>query len=85
MIATTDLSQRIRTIFTHRLHLEAPGQNADLFEAAVLDSLTLVDLISELEREFGFRLPIGQLNIDDFRSLDRIAQFVERSQSTQRG
>jgi len=85
VIATTDLSQRIRTIFTDRLHLEAPGQNADLLEAAVLDSLTLVDLISELEREFGFRLPIGQLNIDDFRSLDRIAQFVERSQSAQRG
>jgi acyl carrier protein len=80
VIATADLSQRICAIFT-RLHLESPGQDADLFGAGVLDSLALVDLINELEREFGFRVPLEQLNFDDFRSLDRIAQFVERSQS----
>jgi len=85
MIATSDLSQAIRAIFTQRLHLETPEQDADLFEAGVLDSLTLVDLINELEQEFGFRLPLGQLNFDDFRSLDSITQFVERSQSVQRG
>jgi acyl carrier protein len=83
VIATTDLSQRIRAIFAQRLHLEIPVQNADLFEAGVLDSLALVDLINELEREFGFRLPFGELNIDEFRSLDRISKFVERSQRSQ--
>jgi D-alanine--poly(phosphoribitol) ligase subunit 2 len=83
MIATTDLSQRICSIFANRLHLEVSRQDADLFEAGVLDSLAVVDLISELEREFGFRLPFGQLNIDDFRSLDRIAKFVEQSQLAQ--
>ena len=75
--ATTDLSQRICSIFIHRLNLQVPGQDADLFEAGVLDSLALVDLLNELEGEFGFRLSFGQLNIDDFRSLDRIAHFVE--------
>jgi len=85
VIATTDLSERIRTIFTHRLHLEAPRPDADLFETGVLDSLALVDLISELEREFGFRLPFVQLNVDDFRFIYRIAQLVERSQSAQGG
>jgi acyl carrier protein len=84
VIATIDLSQRIRAILTERLHLEAPGQDADLFKDGVLDSLALVDLISELEREFGFCLPLEQLNFDDFRTLDRIVQFVERSQSAQR-
>ena len=84
MIATTDLSERICTIFTHRLHLEAPVQNVDLFEAGVLDSLALVDLISEVEHEFAFSIPLGQLNFDDFRSLKRIEQFVERFQSVQR-
>jgi D-alanine--poly(phosphoribitol) ligase subunit 2 len=83
VIATTDLSQRIRKILAHRLHLEIPEQNADLFEAGVLDSLGLVDLINELEREFGFRVPVGQLNIEEFRSLDRIEKFVEQSQSAQ--
>ena len=85
MIATGDLPQRIRAIFTDRLHLEAPGTDVDLFEAGVLDSLALVDLIVELEKDFGFRLPLGQLNIDDFRSFASIAQFVERSQTAQRG
>ena len=85
MNATTDLSHRIRAIFANRLQLEIPEQNDDLIEAGILDSLALVDLINELEREFGFRLPSGQLDFDEFRSLDRIAKFVERSQSTQRG
>jgi acyl carrier protein len=65
--------------------LEIPGQDADLFEAGVLDSLALVDLINEIEREFDFRLPFGQLNLDEFRSLDRITQFVARSKATQGG
>ena len=36
----------------------------------------LVDLLSELEREFSFHLTLSELNIDAFRSIERIAGFV---------
>jgi acyl carrier protein len=76
MIAATDRLDRIAFIFTHKLNIDVLALDSDLFENGILDSLTLVDLLAALEAEFEFHLPPGELDIDQFRSLDRIARFV---------
>jgi acyl carrier protein len=78
MIATTDCLHRIAFTFTHKLNIDEPALDSDLFENGVLDLLTLVDLLAALETEFRFHLPPGELDIDEFKSLDRIAGFVTR-------
>ena len=78
MIAATDCLDRIAFIFTHKLDINVSALDSDLFENGILDSLTLVDLLAALEAEFGFHLPPGEFDIDEFRSLDRIAGFVTR-------
>ena len=75
---TTDCLDRITFIFTNKLNLEAPAQNEDLFENGTLDSLSLVDLLAELESEFAFSIPPDQLDLEEFRSLEGIAGFVSR-------
>ena len=36
----------------------------------------LLELLAQLERRFGFQLKIDDLNIDDLRTLARIARLV---------
>ena len=75
MINST-ICRKLHSIFEHRLQIAVPSDTADLFETGLMDSLMLVDFLSELEREFSFRVTLGELNIDSFRTIERIAEFV---------
>jgi len=39
--------------------------------------LTLVQLLFDLERRFGVKIPLEELEIDDFRSINSIARLVQ--------
>jgi acyl carrier protein len=67
---------RIQRIFEEVLSISAPAPQTDIIEAQLLDSLTLVTLLFEVEQEFGLQIPLESLEIDDFRSIERIARFV---------
>ncbi len=56
------------------------GADESLFEAGLLDSFGLTDLVTKLEQEYGIRIPDGDLNPRKFESLDKIAQYVEDRQ-----
>jgi len=62
--------------FTDRLFIAVPSAEADLLETGVMDSLTLVNLIAELEQMFGIDILQQDFEIDRFRSLHSIAAFV---------
>lgn len=47
-----------------------------LFESGVLDSFALPDMVSELEKEFGIKVPDSDLNPRKFDSLARIADYI---------
>jgi D-alanine--poly(phosphoribitol) ligase subunit 2 len=70
------LHERIAQLFTDRLKTEVPTVDTDLFETGILDSLRFVELLAAIEERFGVRVSVEQLEIDDFRTLSRIAQFV---------
>ena len=63
-------------LFAERLDVEVPSPQTDLFESGILDSLRFVELLAALEETFGMRVSVEELEIDDFRSLSRIAAFV---------
>jgi D-alanine--poly(phosphoribitol) ligase subunit 2 len=52
--------------------------DVDLLETGLVDSIGLVELILELEERFGISLPMENLEIDDFRSVYRIADLIVR-------
>lgn len=76
MFDGTGVKHRITNWFSSRLSLEIPSPEIDLFETGVLDSLSFVELLLHLEQEFGIRITLEELEIDHFRSVDRIAAFV---------
>ena len=67
---------RAQRVFEDALHVVAPGPDVDIIEAGLIDSLGLVTLLFELEREFDVQLPLETLDVDTFRTLGNIARTL---------
>jgi len=68
--------ERLHALFVESLHIEVPSADTDLFETGMLDSLQLVELLLQLEQQFGLRIKIDDIELDDLRSLARIARLL---------
>jgi D-alanine--poly(phosphoribitol) ligase subunit 2 len=71
-----DTRFRIAEILTNRLNLDVPSPDTDLIAEGLLDSLGFVELLSGLEQEFDVTIPMDELEIEYFRSIDNIAAFI---------
>ncbi len=54
-----------------------PTAEESLFESGLLDSFTLADLVTALEKEFNIRIPDSDLTPRKFDSIERIQTYVE--------
>jgi acyl carrier protein len=54
-----------------------PAPDDSLFESGLLDSFSLADLVSALEKEFSIRIPDADLQPRKFDSVERIEAYVE--------
>jgi acyl carrier protein len=71
-----EITARIQRIFEETFDVSAPAPQTDIIGAALLDSLGLVVLLFEIELRFGTELPLESLEIDDFRTIEKIAQLI---------
>lgn len=74
--ATLSIESQLAALFAEDLHVDVPAPDTDLFATARLDSLGVVELVLELERRFGITIATDDLELDYFRSLNAIAEFV---------
>jgi acyl carrier protein len=70
------LIARLSALFAETFHIEAPSANTDLLEDGLLDSLQLVELLAQLEQRFGIQIRIDEVELDDLRTLGRIARML---------
>lgn len=68
--------QRLGEVFADSFNIEAPAPDTDLLASGVLDSFQFVELLLQLERRFGLRVRIDDIELDDLRTLERIARLV---------
>jgi len=54
-----------------------PAPEQSLFESGLLDSFTLTDLVSELEKQFSIRVPDSDLTPRRFDSVVRIEAYLQ--------
>jgi D-alanine--poly(phosphoribitol) ligase subunit 2 len=73
------LQQQIIAIFRDRFETTLASGDVDLLEAGLVDSVRIVELVLELEQRFGVQLPFEELEIDDFRTVPRLAERISRS------
>ncbi len=58
---------------------EMPGQHASLFDAGVLDSFSLVEFVTLLETEFGFKVSDAELRAETFDTMAKIEAVVSKT------
>ncbi len=67
------LAQQISALFAEKLHLQVPSLDTDLIDTGLVDSLTFVEFLAQLEQEFGVQVSLQDLELDRFRTVTRIA------------
>jgi acyl carrier protein len=78
-MTTEAVTDRVQRLFVETLNVDVPSPDTDLIEGGLLDSLALVELLFALEREFAVTIALENLDIDSFRSIRTIAEFVENT------
>jgi acyl carrier protein len=76
MIDQVLLEQQIGKIFADKLNLTVSSVDSDLFVGSGLDSLTFVELLAQLETEYGITIQLDDLELDNFRSIGKIGNFI---------
>lgn len=70
------LAPRISALLAEQWHVRVPSPDTDLFDTGLVDSRTFAEFLAQLEREFGIQVSFEDLEIDRFRTVSRIAQYV---------
>ncbi len=65
-------------IFRNKLDVEVSSSETDLLETGMIDSLKFIDLVYNLEQEFGITMPMESLEVDQFRTILDIVRLVEQ-------
>ena len=76
MIEHHGVHRQLTELFAKKLNLEVSSIDTDLVGTGLLDSLTLVELLAELEETFGVSISTDDLELENFRSIASIAGFV---------
>jgi acyl carrier protein len=71
-----DLTGEIAAVIRDHLLVDPGSPHEDLLKAGVLDSLTLIQLLVQLEERFNVTIPLMELNIEDLRSIASLARLV---------
>lgn len=72
----TELLGELDALFREKLDLDVPSADADLIESGLLDSLRLVELLLHIEASLGLRIALDEIDLDDLRSVKRIARLL---------
>ena len=74
-----DLQQKIKeVVMSVSLKSGAdPSPSELLFEAGILDSFGLPDLVAALEKEFSVRIPDSDLRPKTFSSIEQIEKYLD--------
>ena len=70
------ITEQLRALFVESFHIEVPSPDTDLLDAGILDSLQFVELLVQLEQRFGLRIKVEDIDLDDLRTLARLARLV---------
>jgi len=47
-----------------------------LWEEKVLDSITIVELVVEIENEYNLKVPFNEIVTDNFETVERIVNYI---------
>ena len=81
MLPDKELAGKVWALVSEKLTTQVPSLDTDLLETGVLDSLTVVGLLVQIEEHFGLTVELEDLEIDDLRSIRSITRLISRHKS----
>ena len=78
MLPDKELAREVRALLSEKLTTQVASLDTDLLETGVLDSLTVVGLLVQIEERFGLTVEMEDLEIDDLRSIRSITHLISR-------
>lgn len=83
MTAIEELTKELSETLPGELNVQIPCAETDLFDEGILDSLGLIEILFLMDKRWGVSVSVDQLELDNFRSLVKIAEFIDKSRSSQ--
>jgi acyl carrier protein len=74
--AGMSLDAELNAIFTDKLNVRVPTPDTDLIATGLLDSMQIVELVMQIEQQFGVRIGLERVDFDDLRSVSGIARLI---------
>jgi len=71
-----DVQDKVAAIFADKLMVAVPSRDSDLLAEGHIDSVLFVDLLLTLEQDFEITVVLDELDLEQFQSINRIADFV---------
>jgi len=72
---------KIRDFMLASLQQREIGTDDDIFSSGIANSLFAIQLVDFVERSFGITIEPDDLELDNFRTIERIAALIERKQA----
>ena len=72
------ITDTVREFLCQFINVKDVDIDLDLFQSGLINSLFAMQLVIFLEQEYGFQIANEDLDLDNFRSLGAISEFVMR-------
>jgi acyl carrier protein len=70
------LGTRVTALIRDSVGIDVPDPTRELLASGLIDSSSFVSLLLALEQEFGISIDIDTIELADFQSVERIAEFI---------
>ena len=79
MIANdTNVKEAVRNFINNSINIDGLGDDENLFESGIVNSLFAVQLMTFVERNFGIEIGMEDLDVENFKSVSATAMFIDR-------
>ena len=76
------VKESVRNFINSSINIDALGDDENLFETGIVNSLFAVQLMTFVERTFGIEIGMDDLDIENFKSVSATATFVAKKQAS---
>ena len=73
---------KIRSFFEKYIRNDEFDDDEDVFSSGLVNSLMAMQLVLFVEKEFGVTVENEDLDLDNFRTVKRVAEFIQRKTSS---
>jgi len=75
---STNVKETVRNFINSSINIEGLGDDENLFETGIVNSLFAVQLMTFVERSFGIEIGMEDLEVENFKSVSATAAFIDR-------